>query len=235
MPERPIYTDAKDAVADIPDGSTILLGGFSAALGAPVAIMTAFIDTTTCKDLTFVGNGTPQVSIERGAPQKTLDPSRVRKCICSFPASNSRSRGFGSLYAEAFEAGRVELELVPQGTLAERLRAGGAGIPAFFTPTGAGTKFADGKEQREFEGKQYVMERWIRADYAFVHAIKGDKLGNLVYRNTARNFNPPMATAARITIAEVEELVEPGEISPYEVVTPGIFVHRIVDLGASKK
>jgi 3-oxoacid CoA-transferase A subunit len=182
-----------------------------------------------------VGNGTPQVSIERGAPQKTLDPSRVRKCICSFPASNSRSRGFGSLYAEAFEAGRVELELVPQGTLAERLRAGGAGIPAFFTPTGAGTRFADGKEQREFEGKKYVMERWIRADYAFVHAIKGDRLGNLVYRNTARNFNPPMATAARITIAEVEELVEPGEISPYEVVTPGIFVHRIVDLGASKK
>jgi 3-oxoadipate CoA-transferase alpha subunit len=221
-------------VADIPDGVTILQGGFSAALGAPVALMTALIDGTTCKDLTFVGNGTPQVSIVRGGPQKMMPAERVKKCICSFPASNSRSRGFGSVYADAFINGEVELELVPQGTLAERLRAGGAGIPAFFTPTGAGTNFARGKEQREFEGKQYVMERWIRADYAFVHAIKGDRLGNLVYRNTARNFNPLMASAARITIAEVDELVEPGEINPYEVVTPGIFVHRIVNLGASK-
>src|SRR5215471_5111609 len=115
MPLRPVYTDAKDAVADIPDGSTILLGGFSAALGAPIATMVAFIESTTCKDLTFVGNGTPQVSVVRGGPMTTLDPARVRKVICSFPASNSRSRGFGSLYAEAFEKGRVELELVPQG------------------------------------------------------------------------------------------------------------------------
>jgi 3-oxoacid CoA-transferase A subunit len=233
MPPQ-VYIDARDAVADIPDGSVIALGGFSAALGAPITVMSAFIESTNCKDLTFVGNGTPQVSVVRGAPFNTLDPSRVRKCICSFPASNSRSRGFGSVYAEAFEKGSVELELVPQGTLAERLRAGGAGIPAFFTPTGAGTRFAEGKEQREFEGKQYVMERWIRCDYAFVHAVKGDRLGNLVYRNTARNFNPLMASCARITIAEVDELVEPGEISPYEVVTPGIFVHRIIDLGAGR-
>jgi 3-oxoacid CoA-transferase A subunit len=161
----------------------------------------------------------------------TIDPARVRKVIVSFPTSQSRTRGFGSVFTEAIEQGKVDLELVPQGTLAERLRAGGAGIPAFFTPTGAGTRFADGKEVREFEGREYVMERWLRADYAFVHAIKADRLGNLVYRNTARNFNPLMASAARCTIAEVDELVEPGEISPYEVVTPGIFVHRIVALG----
>jgi 3-oxoadipate CoA-transferase alpha subunit len=232
MALRPVYDDPVAAVADIPDGAMIALGGFSAALGAPVQIMKAFIETSKAKDLTFIGNGTPQVSLSgRGGEMLTLDPARVRKVIVSFPTSQSRTRvGFGNIFADAIEQGAVELELVPQGTLAERLRAGGAGIPAFFTPTGAGTRFAEGKEQREFEGRQYVMERWLRPDYAFVHAIKGDRLGNLIYRNTARNFNPPMASAARITIAEVDELVEPGEISPYEVVTPGIFVHRIVAL-----
>jgi 3-oxoadipate CoA-transferase alpha subunit len=231
MALREVFYDPIAAVADVPDGSVIMQGGFSAALGAPVQLMKAFIETSQAKDLTFIGNGTPQVSLGgRGGEMLTIDPARVRKVIVSFPTSQSRTRGFGSVFTDAIEQGSVELELVPQGTLAERLRAGGAGIPAFFTPTGAGTKFAEGKEQREFEGRQYVMERWLRADYAFVHAIKGDKLGNLVYRNTARNFNPLMASAARFTIAEVDELVEPGEISPYEVVTPGIFVHRIVVL-----
>ena len=228
MAIRPVYYDPAEAVADIPDGSVIMLGGFSAALGAPVQTMKAFIEQSRARDLTFIGNGTPQVSVERGAPFVTIDPARVRKVICSFPSSQSRTRGFGSVFSDAIEAGQVELELVPQGTLAERLRAGGSGIPAFFTPTGAGTRFAEGKEQREFEGRQYVMERWLRADYAFVRAIKGDRLGNLFYRNTARNFNPLMAAAARTTIAEVDELVEPGEIGPYEVVTPGIFVRGLV-------
>jgi 3-oxoadipate CoA-transferase alpha subunit len=231
MATRPVYHDPVEAVGDIPDGSVIMQGGFSAALGAPVQIMRALIEGSQAKDLTFIGNGTPQVSLGgRGGEMLTIDPARVRKVICSFPTSQSRTRGFGSVFSDAIEKGQVELELVPQGTLAERLRAGGAGIPAFFTPTGAGTRFAEGKETREFEGREYVMERWLRADYAFVHAIKADTLGNLVYRNTARNFNPLMASAARCTIAEVDELVEPGEISPYEVVTPGIFVHRIVVL-----
>jgi 3-oxoadipate CoA-transferase alpha subunit len=231
MALRPVFDDPVAAIADIPDGSVIMQGGFSAALGAPVQLMKAFIETSQARDLTFIGNGTPQVALGgRGGEMLTIDPARVRKVIVSFPTSQSRTRGFGSVFTEAIEQGKVELELVPQGTLAERLRAGGAGIPAFFTPTGAGTRFADGKEVREFEGREYVMERWLRADYAFVHAIKADTLGNLVYRNTARNFNPLMASAARCTIAEVDELVEPGEITPYEVVTPGIFVHRIVVL-----
>jgi 3-oxoadipate CoA-transferase alpha subunit len=228
MGKAVIYNTPAEAVADISDGATIFLGGFTAALGAPYHLFKALLETSDAKDLTFVGNGTPQVSIsrERGG-FLAMPPERVRKVICSFPVGN-RGAGDMSPMGQAFLDGRVELELVPQGTLAERLRAGGAGIPAFFTPTGAGTQFAEGKEVRDFEGRQYVMERWLRADYALIKALKADKLGNLVYRNTARNFNPPMAMAAKTTIVEVDELVEPGDLSPYEIVTPGIFVDRIV-------
>jgi len=233
---KPIFSSPQEAVADIPDGSVIMLGGFTAALGAPFYLFRALVETTQTKDLTFIGNGTPQVAALSPAGQRTfysIDPARVRKVICSFPAATTTRRNAGvtferGAWEDAFLKKTVELELVPQGTLAERLRAGGSGIPAFFTPTGVGTVFQEGKEVREFEGRQYVMERWLRADYALVHALRADKLGNLYYRNTARNFNPPMAAAARITIAEVEEIVEPGEIAPELIVTPGIFVDRLV-------
>ncbi len=213
-----------------------MLGGFTAALGAPFYLFRAVVETTRAKDLTFIGNGSPQVAALTTQGQRvfySIDPARVRKVICSFPVATTTRTNAGvtfppGAWEAAFLEKAVELELVPQGTLAERLRAGGAGIPAFFTPTGAGTVFEAGKEVREFEGRRYVMERWLRADYALVHALRADRLGNLYYRNTARNFNPPMAAAARITIAEVEEIVEPGEIAPELIVTPGIFVDRLV-------
>ncbi len=228
MAIRPVYATAEEAVADIPDGAVIAYGGFSAALGIPNGLMRAMAESSKAKNLTFIGNGIPMAST--GDPENpffTIDPARVRKVICSFPAAATSRRG-PSPYEAAFMDGSTELELVPQGTLAERLRAGGAGIPAFFTPTGVGTRFEDGKEVREFDGVKYVMERAIKPDFALVKALRADKLGNLFYRNTARAFNPPMAMAARVTIAEVDELVEPGEIAPEMIATPGIYVHRIV-------
>jgi 3-oxoadipate CoA-transferase alpha subunit len=229
MALRPVYATPAEAIADIPDGSSIAIGGFSATLGCPIALLRAMADHSTAKDLTFIGNGIPQGATGNpDDPWFVVHPSRVSKVICSFPAAAS-SRRFGTNpYESAFSDGTTQLELVPQGTLAERLRAGGAGIPAFFTPTGVGTRFAEGKEEREFEGRRFIMERAIQPDYAFVRALRADKLGNLFYRNTARAFSPPMAMAAKTTIAEVEELVEPGEIAPDLIATPGIYVHRLV-------
>ena len=228
MAIRPVYATAAEAIADIPDGAVIAMGGFSATLGLPQALLRAVAEHSKAKDLTFVGNGIPQgFTGDAENPWYFVEPSRVRKVICSFPVGGSR-RGAPNPYETAFSDGTTELELLPQGTLAERLRAGGAGIPAFFTPTGVGTRFAEGKEEREFDGKRYIMERALYPDYALVKALRSDKLGNLYYRNTARAFNPPMAMAAKCTIAEVEELVEPGEIPPDLIVTPGIYVHRIV-------
>jgi 3-oxoacid CoA-transferase A subunit len=232
MAIRPVYDTPEAAIADIPDGAVIAMGGFSAALGCPNHLIKAMAESSTAKDLTFIGNGIPMAAT--GDPENpffTVDASRVSKVICSFPASASR-RG-PSMYDQSFSSGITKLELVPQGTLAERLRAGGAGIPAFYTPTGVDTNtpFDEGKEVREFDGRKYVLERALRPDYALVKAYRADKMGNLFYRNTARAFNPPMAMAARITIAEVEELVEPGEIAPELIVTPGIYVHRIVVTG----
>jgi 3-oxoacid CoA-transferase A subunit len=227
MAIRPVYATAEEAVADIFDGAVVALGGFSAALGCPTGLLRAVAESNQAKNLTFVGNGVPQGST--GNPEEPfffVDPSRVSKVICSFPAAATSRRGV-SAYEKAFLDGTTDLELVPQGTLAERLRAAGAGIPAFFTPTGVGTMFEEGKEVREFDGKKYVMERGIKLDFALVKALKADKAGNLFYRNTARAFSPPMAMAATVTIAEVEELVEPGEIPPEMVMTPGIYVHRI--------
>jgi 3-oxoacid CoA-transferase A subunit len=228
MAIRPVFATPEEAVADIPDGASIALGGFSAALGCPIALLRAVADSNQAKDLTFIGNGVPQGAT--GKPEQPfffVEPSRVRRVICSFPAAATSRRGV-SPYEAAFLDGTTELELVPQGTLAERLRAGGAGIPAFFTPTGAGTRFEEGKEVREFDGRRYVMERALTPDFALVKALRADRLGNLFYRNTARAFNPPMAMAAKVTIAEVEELVEPGEIPPEMIATPGIYVHRLV-------
>jgi 3-oxoacid CoA-transferase A subunit len=234
MAIRPVYGSAAEAIADIPDGAMIAMGGFSANLGCPNHLVRAMAENSTAKDLTFIGNGIPMAaSGDPDEPFFVVDPARVRKVICSFPLSG---RGAGLKYDAAFLDGTTELELVPQGTLAERLRAGGAGIPAFYTPTGVGTNtpFDKGKEVRDFGGRQYVMERALTPDYALVKAFKADKMGNLFYRNTARAFNPPMAMAARITIAEVEELVEPGDIVPEMIATPGIYVHRIVVTGPRK-
>jgi 3-oxoacid CoA-transferase subunit A len=212
-----VYADAKSALAGIlKDGMTIHSGGFGLC-GIPEALNMALRDSGV-KGLTVVSNN---AGVDGAGLGLLLETRQIKKMISSYVGENK-------LFAQQFLAGELELEFNPQGTLAERIRAGGAGIPAFFTKTGVGTVIAEGKETRVFDGETYVMERGIFADLAIVHAWKGDKEGNLVYRKTARNFNPMMATAARITVAEVEHLVEPGEIDPDQIHTPGIFVKRIV-------
>ena len=217
-----ITDDADAAVAGIADGSTILIGGFGMA-GMPVTLIDALI-RQGAKDLTVVNNNAGNGDTGLAA---LLAAGQVRKMICSFPRQ-SDSYVFDGLY----RARKIELELVPQGNLAERMRAAGAGIGAFFSPTGVGTQLAEGKEQRTIDGRDYVLEYPIKGDVALIGAYAGDQMGNLVYRKTARNFGPVMATAAALTIAEVRRVVEIGEIDPEAVVTPGIFVDRILDLGA---
>jgi 3-oxoadipate CoA-transferase alpha subunit len=213
--------DTASAVAGIQDGSTIMIGGFGRA-GEPVELIDALIDQGA-SDLTIVNNNAG--SGEAGLAA-LLAKNRVRKIICSFPRQID-SWVFDGLYRE----GKVELELVPQGNLAERIRAAGAGIGAFYTPTGVGTQLSEGKETRTIGGRGYVLEFPIRADYAFVSALRADRWGNLVYRKTARNFGPAMATAAQTTIVQVDEIVPLGEMDAEAVVTPGIFVDRIVAVG----
>jgi 3-oxoadipate CoA-transferase, alpha subunit len=216
-----ITDDADAAVAGIADGSTILIGGFGMA-GMPVALIDALI-RQGAGDLTVVNNNAGNGDTGLAA---LLAAGRVRKMICSFPRQ-SDSYVFDGLY----RAGKIELELVPQGNLAERMRAAGAGIGAFYSPTGVGTPLAEGKEQRTIDGRDYLLEYPIKGDVALIGAYVGDRMGNLVYRKTARNFGPVMATAAASTIAEVHRVVEIGQIDPEVVVTPGIFVDRILDLG----
>jgi 3-oxoacid CoA-transferase subunit A len=212
-----VFPDAKAALADLMrDGMMIHSGGFGLC-GIPALLIEAIRDSGV-RDLTIVSNN---AGIDDAGLGLLLKTRQVKKMISSYVGENKT-------FAEQFLAGELEIEFNPQGTLAERIRAGGAGIPAFFTRTGVGTAVAEGKEEREFDGHRYIMERGIFADLAIVHAWKGDTEGNLVYRRTARNFNPPMATAAKITVAEVEQLVQPGEIDPDAIVTPGIFVQRIV-------
>ena len=211
-----VFDSAAAAIADIPDGAMILVGGFGLC-GNPENLIRALHAKGT-KDLTLASNN---CGIDGEGLGILLAAGQVRRMISTYVGEN---KTFERLYL----SGELEVELCPQGTFAERLRAGGAGIPAFFTPTGVGTVIADGKEVREFDGREYVMERAITAPYAFVKAWKGDTHGNLVYRKTARNFHPMMATAARCTIAEVEELVEPGQLDPDAIHTPGIFVRRII-------
>ncbi|MDB5509645.1 MAG: CoA transferase subunit [Hyphomicrobiales bacterium] len=219
-----VYSDSGAALAGIlKDGMTIMSGGFGLC-GIPEGLILA-IRETGVKDLTIVSNNAGVDGIGLGI---LLESRQIRKMISSYVGENK-------LFAQQYLAGELELEFNPQGTLAERIRAGGAGIPAFFTKTGVGTIIADGKDLREFDGETYVMERGIVADVAIVHAWKGDREGNLVYRKTARNFNPMMATAGKITVAEVENLVEPGEIDPDHIVTPGIFVQRLVHVPAAAK
>jgi 3-oxoacid CoA-transferase subunit A len=221
---RKIYPDARAALAGLlKDGMMIMAGGFGLC-GIPESLILAIRDAGV-KNLTVVSNNAGIDGVGLGL---LLDTKQIRKMISSYVGENKT-------FAQQYLAGELEIEFNPQGTLAERIRAGGAGIPAFFTRTGVGTQIADGKEVRDFDGDMYVMERSLVGDLAIVHAWKGDTEGNLVYRKTARNFNPMMATAARVTVAEVENLVEPGTIDPDHIVTPGVFVQRIVHVANAKK
>ena len=214
-----VYPNARAALEGVlRDGMMIMSGGFGLC-GIPGALIEA-IRESGVKNLTVVSNNAGIDGVGLGV---LLDSRQIRKMISSYVGENAT-------FAKQYLAGELEIEFNPQGTLAERIRCGGAGIPAFYTATGAGTEVAKGKESREFDGNTYVMERGLFADLAIVHAWRGDTEGNLVYRKTARNFNPIMATAARVTVAEVEELVEPGAINPDQIITPGIFVKRIVKL-----
>jgi 3-oxoadipate CoA-transferase alpha subunit len=214
------FPSVANAVADIPDGATVMVGGFGAS-GSPIELIHALIDQGA-KDLTVINNNTGNGEVGLAA---LIGNGQVSKMICSFPRS-SQSRVFPRLYKE----GRIELELVPQGTLAERIRSAGAGIPAFYTPTTVGTVLAEGKEVREFDGRPYVMEPWLKADFALVKCETADSLGNLTYNKTARNFSPLMCMAATTTIVQAKKMVAAGEIDPEHVITPGIFVNRIVEV-----
>jgi 3-oxoadipate CoA-transferase alpha subunit len=208
-----------EAVADIRDGATVLIGGFGLA-GQPATLIEALI-AQGAQDLTIVSNNAGNG--ETGLAQ-LIKQRRVKKILCSFPRQAD-----SYVFDAAFRAGEIELEVVPQGNLAERMRAAGAGIGAFYTPTGYGTPLAEGKETRTIDGRNYVLEYPIRGDVALIKALRGDRWGNLVYRKTARNFGPVMATAAKTTIVEVEEIVELGALDPEAIVTPGIFVDRLVE------
>jgi 3-oxoadipate CoA-transferase, alpha subunit len=216
---------AQAAVADVRDGATVMIGGFGTA-GLPTELVDALIEQGA-RDLTVVNNNAGNGDVGVAA---LLATGRVRKIVCSFPRQVD-SHVFDALY----RAGRIELELVPQGNLAERIRAAGAGIGAFYTPTGYGTLLAEGKETRVIDGRAHVLEYPIHADVALVRAWRGDRWGNLVYRKTARNFGPIMASAARCTIAQVDEIVDLGAIDPEAVVTPGIFVARVVAVARAKE
>lgn len=211
------------AVAGITDGMTVMIGGFGGS-GAPIELIHALIDrfcaTGHPRDLTVINNNAGNGHVGLAA---LIEQGMVRKLICSFPRSADPV-----VFTERYLAGQIELELVPQGTLAERIRAGGAGIPAFYTPTSFGTDLAKGKPIEVFEGQSYVQERWLKADFALIKADTADRLGNLTYRMAARNFNPLMCTAAQITIVQVRKIVAPGQIDPEAVITPGIFVQGVV-------
>ena len=214
---KKVYPDANAALAGLlKDGMLIMAGGFGLC-GIPETLIQA-IRESGVKNLTVVSNNAGIDGVGLGL---LLDTRQIKKMISSYVGENKT-------FAQQYLAGELEIEFNPQGTLAERIRAGGAGIPAFFTRTGAGTLIAEGKEEREIDGERYVMERGLVADLSIVHAWKGDTEGNLVYRKTARNFNPMMATAGKVTVAEVEHLVEPGQIDPDHIITPGVFVQRIV-------
>lgn len=211
-----VYSSATAALQGIADNMTVLVGGFGLC-GIPENLILALRDSGA-KGLTCVSNN---AGVDDWGLGLLLQTRQIRKMVSSYVGENAT-------FEKQFMSGELQVELTPQGTLAERLRAGGAGIPAFFTPTGVGTLVAEGKETREFDGRTYVLERGIVGDFALVKAWRGDRFGNLIYRKTARNFNPMVATAGKITIAEVEELVEVGELDPDEIHTPGVFVQRII-------
>lgn len=214
------FSSADEAVADIPDGASVMIGGFGEA-GSPIELIHALVDRGA-RGLTIISNNTGSGRVGLAA---LIANGQVAKMICSYPRSAN-----SMVFPELYRAGRIALELVPQGTLAERIRAGGAGIPAFFTPTAVGTQLAEGKETRRFDGRDYVMELGLRADFALIRADRADRHGNLVYRKTARNFGPVMCTAARTTIVQVREIAGAGALDPEAIVTPGIFTHRLVEI-----
>lgn len=216
-----IYSSAEAVVADIPDGATIMVGGFGVT-GVPFTLIRALARNGS-KNLTIISNsgGGRLPDIDLSIVMKN---GQVKKLVTTYPVYTDRFTAFEERYLK----GEIEMEMVPQGTFAERIRAGGAGIPAFYTPTGAGTQLAEGKETRILDGKPHVLEHALHADFALIKAYRADKMGNLVYHRAARNFNPVMATAADITIAEVTEIVEVGQLDPEIVVTPAIYVNRVV-------
>lgn len=213
--------DIAAALGGINDGATVLVGGFGLA-GQPIALIDGLLEQGA-KDLTIVANNAGNGDTGLAA---LLKAGRVKRVICSFPRQVD-----SWVFDELYRAGKIELEVVPQGNLAERIRAGGAGIGGFFTPTGVGTLLAEGKETRTIDGREYVLESPIKGDVALIGAFKGDRLGNLVYRKTSRNFNPVMATAATLTIAQVDEIVEVGALDPEAIVTPALYTDRIVEVG----
>ncbi len=213
-----IVNSTSEAIAGFFDGATVMISGFGEA-GSPIELIHQLIDHGA-KNLTVVSNNTGSGHVGLAA---LIENKQVKKMICSFPRTAN-----STVFPELYNRGDIELELVPQGTLAERIRAGGAGIPAFYTPSSVNTPLAEGKEVREFNGKLYVMEHAIKADFALVKASTADRYGNLVYNKTARNFGPIMCTAATTTIVQVKKIVEPGAIDPETVITPGIFVTRVV-------
>jgi 3-oxoadipate CoA-transferase alpha subunit len=215
-----IFESLQSALADVHDGATVMIGGFGTA-GMPSELIDALIEQGA-RELTIVNNNAGNGDIGLAA---LLKAKRVRKIICSFPRQTD-SYVFDALY----RAGEIELELVPQGNLAERIRAAGAGIGGFFSPTGYGTKLAEGKETRLIDGRHYVLESPLNADFALIKAFKGDRWGNLVYRKTARNFGPIMASAAKTAIVQVSQVVPLGELDPENIVTPGIFVQRVIEV-----
>ena len=215
-----IVDSAAEAVKDIHDGAIIMISGFGEA-GSPIELIHALIDQGA-KDLTIVSNNTGSGNVGLAA---LIEQKRVKKMICSFPRTAN-----STVFPELYNAGEIELELVPQGTLAERIRAGGAGVPAFYTPASVNTPLAEGKESRIFDGIEYVLERGIKADFSFVKCEQADRYGNLTYHATARNFGPIMCTAAKNAIVQTKKVVDAGSIDPEVVVTPGIFVNRIVEI-----
>lgn len=215
-----IVSSAAEAVREIHDGAVVMIGGFGAA-GSPIELIHALIDQGV-KDLTVISNNTGSGHVGLAA---LIENRQVAKAICSFPrTANSR------VFPELYHAGEIELELVPQGTLAERIRAGGAGIPAFYTPASVNTPLAIGKESRVFSGQEYVLEYGIKADYALVKAETADRYGNLLYHATARNFGPIMCTASKVVIVQTKKVIEPGQIDPETVITPGIFVQKVIEI-----
>jgi 3-oxoadipate CoA-transferase alpha subunit len=211
-------TSVAEGVSDIFDGATVMIGGFGEA-GSPIELIHALIDHGA-RGLTVVNNNTGSGHVGLAA---LIESGNVRKMICSYPRTTN-----STVFPDLYRSGKIELELVPQGTLAERIRAGGAGIPAFYTRTSVDTPLAEGKEERDFDGLKFVMERGLKADFALVKCRCADRMGNLLFRKTARNFNPIMCTAANTTVAQTEEMVEVGTIDPEQVVTPGIFVDHVV-------
>ncbi len=235
-----IFAGFPDAVADIPDGAVIMIGGFGHAADKPQNLLAALRDRGS-KNLTLIANGVGAagklgIGSLGGKPfvdeEILVENRQVRKAICSVPASLVISKP--NAFEKQYSAGEVELEYVPQGTLAERIRAGGAGLGAFYTPTGVGTLVEDGKEKRRIDGKEMLLEFALHADYALIKAWRADTMGNLIYRGIMRSFNAVMAMAAKVTIAEVEQIVQAGDLDPETVVTPGIFVDRIVEIPKEK-